>query len=98
MKTAVDSSVLFDIVKRAPLPRQPATVHGATLAQSSVCVGVVAKLAGYFDEADNHVLELAIAAGAKVIVTHNLADFVRSELRFPELRILTPAQLLKESL
>jgi uncharacterized protein len=50
------------------------------------------------DEADNHVLELAIAAGAKVIVTHNLADFVRSELRFPELRILTPAQLLKESL
>ena len=97
MKTAVDSSVLFDIVKRAPLPRQP-TTHGATLAPGSVCAAVVAKLGRYFDEADNHVLELAIAAGAKVIVTHNLADFVRSELRFPELRILTPAQLLKESL
>ena len=97
MKTAVDSSVLFDIVKRAPLPRQP-TIRGATLAPGSVCAAVVAKLGRYFDEADNHVLELAIAAGAKVIVTHNLADFVRSELRFPELRILTPAQLLKESL
>ncbi len=49
------------------------------------------------DEADNHVLELAVAAGAEVLVTHNRADFVRSELRFPDLRILTPAQLLKEN-
>lgn len=49
------------------------------------------------DESDNHVLELAVAARADVIVTHNRADFVRSELRFPELRILTPAQLLKET-
>jgi len=48
------------------------------------------------DEADNHVLELAVAARAVAIVTYNLADFVRSELRFPELRILAPAQLLKE--
>jgi predicted nucleic acid-binding protein len=49
------------------------------------------------DEADNHVLELAVAARAAAIVTHNRADFVRSELRFPELRILAPAELLKES-
>lgn len=48
------------------------------------------------DEADNHVLELAVAARAAAIVTHNRADFVRSELRFPELRILAPAELLKE--
>lgn len=49
------------------------------------------------DEADNHVLELAVAARAAAIVTHNRADFVRSELRFPELRILAPAELLKET-
>lgn len=49
------------------------------------------------DEADNHVMELAVAARASAIVTHNRADFVRSELRFPELRILAPAELLKET-
>lgn len=49
------------------------------------------------DEADNHVLELAVAARAAAIVTHNRADFARSELRFPELRILAPADLLKEN-
>ena len=49
------------------------------------------------DEADNHVLELAVAARATAIVTHNRADFVRSELRFPELRILAPAELLKQT-
>ena len=49
------------------------------------------------DEGDNHVLELAVAAGAEAIVTHNRTDFLRAELRFPELRILSPAQLLKET-
>lgn len=49
------------------------------------------------DEADNHVLELAVAARAAAIMTHNRADLVRSELRFPELRILAPAELLKET-
>lgn len=49
------------------------------------------------DEGDNHVVELAVAAGAKVIVTHNIADFARAEIRFPALKVLTPAQLLKES-
>jgi putative PIN family toxin of toxin-antitoxin system len=48
------------------------------------------------DEADNHVLELAVAAGAKAIVTYNRADFLGAELHFPELRILAPADLLKE--
>jgi len=49
------------------------------------------------DESDNHVLELAVAARADAILTHNRADFTNSELRFPELRILTPAQFLKEN-
>jgi predicted nucleic acid-binding protein len=48
------------------------------------------------DEADNHVLELAVAAGAQTIVTDNRADFFGAELHFPELRIVMPADLLKE--
>ena len=47
------------------------------------------------DEADNHVVELAIAGGA-AIVTNNVSDFLSAELRFPELRILTPRSLLEE--
>jgi predicted nucleic acid-binding protein len=48
------------------------------------------------DEGDNHVLELAVACGASHIVTWNTRDFAAMELRFPMLRIATPAQILKE--
>lgn len=47
------------------------------------------------DEADNHVMELAIAANATMIVTHNLRDFLRQELRFPQVEILRPEQLIE---
>ena len=46
------------------------------------------------DEADNHVVELSVAGGAEVIVTHNMRDFERAELRFPGLRVLTPGELI----
>jgi hypothetical protein len=39
-------------------------------------------------------MELAIAGGATAIVTHNVADFA-GELRFPSVKIVTPAQYLK---
>ena len=48
------------------------------------------------DEADNHLIELAVAGGAEVIVTHNQRDFSRTELRFPGLRVLTPGNLITE--
>ena len=48
------------------------------------------------DEADNHLVELAVAGGARGIVTNNVRDFQVSELRFPGIRIMTPAQLWKE--
>jgi len=47
------------------------------------------------DEADNHLVELAIAGGADALVTSNIRDVRRSELYFPHLQILTPAQFLK---
>ena len=46
------------------------------------------------DEADNHLIELAIAGGADVIVTNNIRDVGLGELKFPGLRILTPKQFL----
>lgn len=49
------------------------------------------------DEDDNHVVELAVAGGGEVIVTHNIGDFAHAELHFPGLRILRPATLLQEA-
>ena len=46
------------------------------------------------DEADNHVFELAVAAQNAVLLTWNLRDFASAELRFPHIRVLTPAQWL----
>jgi uncharacterized protein len=48
------------------------------------------------DESDNHLIELGIAGDADVIVTRNLRDLKAGELRFPQLRFLSPETLLKE--
>jgi predicted nucleic acid-binding protein len=48
------------------------------------------------DESDNHVLELAIAGGADFLVSRNHKDFRAMELRFPQLRLVTPESFLKE--
>ncbi len=47
------------------------------------------------DEGDNHLIELAVAGGAEALVTRNIADFGRAELKFPNLTILTPEQFLE---
>lgn len=47
------------------------------------------------DEADNHLMELAVAGNAEIIVTHNIRDFKQSELLFPEIEIMQPRQLLR---
>jgi uncharacterized protein len=47
------------------------------------------------DEADNHLIELAVAAGEVVLVTHNLKDLKSGELLFNQIAIVTPAQFLQ---
>ena len=48
------------------------------------------------DEADNHLVELALAGGATHIVTRNVRHVARMELKFPQLSVVTPEQFLKE--
>jgi putative PIN family toxin of toxin-antitoxin system len=48
------------------------------------------------DEGDNHLIELAAAGGADLIVTNNGRDFRGSELRFTSIRVVGPGQLRKE--
>lgn len=47
------------------------------------------------DEADNHLIELAIAGQAQAIITRNLRDLAQGELKFPNLQILNPEQFLQ---
>lgn len=42
------------------------------------------------DDGDNHLIELAVAGGASSLITYNVKDFRRGELRFPQVRIETP--------
>lgn len=65
---------------------------------ASICTAVDA---GYLwrpnlkDEADNHLIELAIASHASYIITNNLSDFANAELRRIGFEIVTPQQLLR---
>jgi uncharacterized protein len=48
------------------------------------------------DEGDNHLMELAVAGGAAMMVTNNVRDFRKPDLLFPSVRVLTPEVLTKE--
>jgi putative PIN family toxin of toxin-antitoxin system len=47
------------------------------------------------DEGDNHVYELTVAAGDAVLLTYNLNDFSQPEIKFPNLKIMSPKQWLQ---
>ena len=46
------------------------------------------------DEGDNYLVELAIAGNAQVLVTHNIKDFQQSQLKFPQLQIKQPKEII----
>jgi len=48
------------------------------------------------DEADNHLIELAVAGQGEVIITRNIRDLTSGELVFDDFRIITPENFLKE--
>ncbi|BAZ42702.1 hypothetical protein NIES4101_86720 [Calothrix sp. NIES-4101] len=47
------------------------------------------------DEADNHLIELAVAGNAEIIATNNIKDFQSAELLFPNLSILKPEEIIR---
>lgn len=47
------------------------------------------------DEADNHLIELAVAGRARHVVTRNLRDLRRAELLFPGLECVSPETFLQ---
>jgi predicted nucleic acid-binding protein len=86
-----------DLWSKAPIPtRERETLWSAYL-------GVCRWVRVYYlwrpnlpDEADNHLVELALAGGAEYILTHNIRHFRNSELHFPQLKIRAPNQFLRE--
>lgn len=48
------------------------------------------------DEADNHLIDLAVAANARYLVTSNVRDFRGGELRFDHIEVVDPARLIEE--
>lgn len=47
------------------------------------------------DEADNHLIELAVAGNAQIIATHKIKDFQNAELLFPNLSILKSEEIIR---
>jgi putative PIN family toxin of toxin-antitoxin system len=50
------------------------------------------------DEADNHIVELAVAGGADFLITKNTKDFKDTELRFTGFQVIKPEQFLQEGI
>jgi hypothetical protein len=48
------------------------------------------------DEADNQLVELAVAGGADFSMTRDLRHLRNMELRFPQMRMASPGTCLKE--
>ena len=46
------------------------------------------------DEKDNYLIELAVAGNANFIVTNNVKDFQNNELKFPQIKIVTPKEMI----
>ena len=47
------------------------------------------------DEKDNKVVELAITSQSDYLITSNIKDFKNAELKFDQLKIITPSEFVK---
>lgn len=84
-----------DLLKKCPLtPKDRGDLFEALLSVSEWVRVYFLWRPNLPDEGDNHLVDLAIAGGASVIVTNNIRDVRRGELAFPNLQILTPAEFL----
>jgi putative PIN family toxin of toxin-antitoxin system len=92
-----------DVLSRAPLWVKAPLAADERAELLDIFLGVCTWTRVYFawrpnlrDETDNHLVELAVAGNAGFIITRNLRDLTRGELRFPGLRVLDPADFIKE--
>lgn len=47
------------------------------------------------DPDDDYLIELAIAGGARAVVTHNVRHLRAAELQWPDLAVVTPSEMLE---
>lgn len=86
-----------EVMARCPLPRTDVeTLLAAFMSVSQWVQIYYLWRPNLTDEADNHLIELAIAGNAEAIVTQNIRDFQRAELLFPQISVLTPEELITE--
>lgn len=84
-----------DLMRKCPLsPKERRLLFGSFLSVAGWIKVYYLWRPNLPDEGDNHLIELAIAGSAGIIVTNNIRDLSRGELRFPGLDILTPRQFL----
>lgn len=95
--TEYEDLLARDVLWRGALvgPDERATVVDAFMARCRWVEVFFAWRPNLPDEADNHLIELAVAGNALAIVTRNVRDLTRGELRFPQHRVLTPEQCLE---
>ena len=48
------------------------------------------------DERDNIFVELALASESKFIITNNIRDYKKPQLKFRQLKIVTPAEFVRD--
>jgi len=91
------ASLMATVAKQAvPLTREQVAAILAALAHYGAEVPVYFGLRPNLkDENDNMVLECAASFGAEAIVTHNVKDFRRPELRGYGIEILRPGEFLR---
>jgi putative PIN family toxin of toxin-antitoxin system len=86
-----------DLFRRSPLTREERQELFAAFLSVSDWVHVYYSWRPNLpDESDNHIMELAVAGNASMIITNNVRHFRQSELRFPDIRIISPRTLVNE--